>query len=80
MEEPISYNMNYKWFNAKEAWDKIMNEGVVMTNAYDWDWPQFSRQLDTLDVSYPEDGSAFESYKNEEDFLKDFAEDSFRMI
>lgn len=80
MEEPIGYNMNYKWFTPKEAWDKIMNEGARMTNAYDWDFPQFVRMLDTLDVGYPDDYAPSESYKTEEDFLKDFAEESFRMI
>jgi hypothetical protein len=72
--------MNYKWFTADEAWDLVMVNDYTLTNAYDWDWPRFSRCSDGVNKSYPDEEGVMEVYKNKEEFLKDVGDETFRII
>jgi hypothetical protein len=76
----MNYNMNYTWFHANEAWDMVMNQGVQMTHSYDWDWPRVVKMLDAVDLVFPEEEGTIDTFKTKEEFVKEFADETFRVI
>lgn len=61
---------------AFEAWDKVMNEGVVVTcETGFWNFPQYQKGLGGMDVVWPEEIS--ETIPTKDEWLKEFEWETF---